>query len=532
MFVSRVRTRNIKSIDTLDVELESQITLLYGPNGIGKSSTLETLSLLGHLNHISIVILANGSFQPQEGHIVSQKLMHSLRRSGSSWDSVERWFAAPKYGGAVSYSLRHETIAGGRPITLYVYIDISPDEATDPSLTSLLSRAIDDEDLRDRLCIVADPSTVTHAVALSELIRQSTAHPRGQDAIVVSYINTDLNDFGRGNDLRESPKDLGRDFASEMQKRLQIPFDGNLGSMRRLGELNKILKTVLRYPEVYVPGMTSDKTSFEITQCALHPETGRLTFTVSRLADNRDYSSIDFLSAGENECVFVFSLLLHLPLRGGLLLLDEPDLHLGPHQKRDFFTVLYQAIRDAGCQCVIATHSEYALAGFDDIGYVVMRPVVERQGSDFVFRYVADAGVDLRLAHSKLLLRRAVQSLGMTGLFARRTFASLWQNLTWLRDQLFYFVNIGVIIVLLVVFAVSASSDVFLELFGQSVAAHQTIAGSILVALAVSVATLVAGIGLSLYRSSSSRRRQRALLEQALAAKQIRRTQGSSTTKG
>lgn len=527
MLVSSISIRGLKSIESLDIDLDPGVTPIYGPNGIGKSTSLEALSLLGHLHYLPIVTLANGGFHAMTEDISALPLLPKLRASGTHWKSLQEWFLAPKRGGAIEFNLRHPSIDGNKQINIYVFVGLTPEAAmqgTEPSLTSLLSSAFPDTALRQSLCIVVDPSTEHHARSLAELTSQSIQRPRGRGAVVVSYINTDLNDFGRGNDLRESPKDLAKDFAKEVEGRLQVPFDGPEGSLARLAELNAILKKVLKYPALYVPGMSAENTSFEIAQCAIDKDTRHLTFTVKRLADNRDYSSIDFLSAGENECFFVFCLLLHLPLSGGLLLLDEPDLHLGPHQKREFFGILYEQVKAAGCQCVIVTHSEYALAGFNEVNYAVIRPVVEKHGKDYIFRYVADSDVDLRLAHSKLLLARAAQSLRFTGLFGKRTFAILLQNFSNLRDQVFFFVNLGVIMFLVLLLAVSAYSDILRVVFGQTNAAHDKVAEKIVWSLVGAFGTLFAFLGWSYMKRTTERRAQRALLKKALKAKAARTT--------
>jgi predicted ATPase len=519
MRVSRISIHGLKSIDKLDIDLDSGITLLYGPNGIGKSSSLEALSLLGHIHHLPLVTLTNDNFKVVDSVADDKNTLPKHLESSGKHQTVAAWFEALKRGGAIEYTLRHDTIDGGKQFKIYIHVGInqSPDaQSSEPSLTRLLSRAFDDSSLKDYLCLMVDHSNESQTQKLAELIRKSTTYPRDKDAVLVSYINTDLNDFGRGNDLRESPKDLGKDFVVEMKGRLQIPFTGLNGTLKRLADLNTILKTVLKYPVLYVPGMTSDNTSFEISQCAINPVTHKLTFTVARLADNRDFSTIDFLSAGENECVFIFSLLLHLPLTGGLLLLDEPDLHLGPHQKRDFFATLYDQIKLAGCQCVIATHSEYALTDFKDVTYAVIRPVVVADGNDLIFHYVADSKIDLRLAHSKHLLSRAFHSLRYTGLFGKKALSNVAQNFGNLRSQVFFFVNIGLAVTFAMLVAVSAYSDILLVFFSQPHATHDKIADKLVIPLIASLLTLGVFVVWSIWSGTAKRREEQRLVQEAI----------------
>lgn len=525
MQLTKVRIRGLKSIDSLNIELENGVTLLYGPNGIGKSTALEVMSLLGHLHHLTVLQLANGVFSIASEEAGAIHMLPKLRSSGANWSSLEAWFEAPKPGGCAAFTLRENSIQGGKPITLFVYFDISRDSTAGhatPSLTSLLSRAFTDADTKKYVALVVDPSTEEQTRSMMELTSRAVDRPRRSGGLLISYINTDLNDFGRGNDLRESPKDLAKDFVGEIKGRLQLPFTGNGGALQKLAELNAIFKSVLKYPALYVPGMTSSDTAFKISACSIDPVTSKLTFTATRLADNRDHATLDFLSAGENECFFVFALLLHLPLRSGLVLLDEPDLHVGPHQKRDFFAALYAAIEEAGCQAVIATHSEYALAGFANVGYAVIRPIVERDGRDFRFHYVANDDIDLRLAHTKLLLSRSFHSLKHTGLFSKKLLGELFKNFKILRAQVFFFVNLGAIIILLILLSLSAFSDVLLSVFHQSNEAHDKFAKAVVALLIPALVTFVGFVFWVYFETTSERRKQRKLLKQALAAKSKR----------
>lgn len=521
MLIKQIRIRRLKSVDYLDMTLDDGITLLYGPNGIGKSTVLEAISLAGHLCHFPIFELLNGKFSGDSE--TYRELEESLNHSPGYLSSLETWFNSNKIGAAVSLDIKDGDVSEGTIFRCYLYMNITnvqiDPEHKELSLTSLLSSEYKDEDLGKRIAIVVDAGC-RHAVEkIRTKILKGQSYPREPDGLIVSYINTDLNDFGRHNDLRESPKDLGRDFVDEMKHRLQIPFDGKNGELRHLREVNNVLKKVLKYPKLYVPGIDGEYSSFRLSKCEIDPTTNKLTINASRLADNREYSTLDFMSAGENECVFVFSILLHLPLTSGVVLLDEPDLHITSHQKKEFFNQLYKLLRDNDVQSVICTHSEYALAGFSNVGYRVLRPKIIDDKNGYRFILVADDGIDLRLEHSKILLGRALASLRHTGLFGVRTFVGLIKNFEKLKDQVFFFVNIAIVVFMLACLTLATSSDVFLTFFNQSQEEHDALAGKFAWGAIGSSITLCAFLTYAYVFNLIERRKQRLLIKKALAEK-------------
>jgi predicted ATPase len=71
--------------------------------------------------------------------------------------------------------------------------------------------------------------------------------------------------------------------------------------------------------------------------------------------------SPDQLSSGEQEVLGLMYYVRRLSARGGILLIDEPELHLHPALQRSLFTVLETVAERA--QVIVATHSEKMIAG-------------------------------------------------------------------------------------------------------------------------------------------------------------------------
>lgn len=391
MFLTKLRIRKFKCLESFDLTLDElePLTLLYGPNGIGKSTVLEIASLLGHLPVIGDVELS------------------ALGAGTATWRNLDEWFEAPTSSGKVCFSLSVNSIHGGVPFNVYLLVKTKSYGDTETPLTSLLSSRHTDEELSSVVSIVVDDSNRDFVAALLEMLKRGRT-PRREGGIVVTYINTDLNDFGRGNDLRESPKNLLDDFVHEMRDRLELPFPPPTGEFKYKDDLNTIFARVLSYAQVYgLPGVIPSDTALELAECRIDTS-NKFRLVATRLISRFENTPLSFMSAGENECFFVFSLLLGLPLKGGLVLLDEPDLHISTPQKRAFFSELYKRLMDAGCQAIIATHSEYALIRFN-VGYRVMRLELSQDGGDI--RTIADNATNLRLAHSAALFWRALQAL-------------------------------------------------------------------------------------------------------------------------
>jgi predicted ATPase len=525
MFLARLQLRRFKSLDKLDLNLSEPITLLYGPNGIGKSSVLEVASLLGHIHHLPQAILRNGRFhiESQQTNPSAIKLVERMNETNGNKQTLIDWFSTATEGGIAVFTVCDPDINANTPFDFYIFIDRDHDAAANaaaPSLTTLLSTKCTDQELAAVVAVVYDASTAGALRSIVDLVAASWA-PRKSPFRLITYVNTDLNDFGRGNDLRESPKDLVKDYVSEIQDRLEIPFNPD-GRLRDIDELNRILKRVLMFPPIYVPGMSSEYAAFALADCRIDPVSKQITFSAERLVSKRDYTSLDFMSAGENECVFVFTLLLGLPLSRGIVLLDEPDLHINSYQKYTFFAELYKQLEKLNCQALIATHSEYALAGFPNVDYRIVRPIAEECDGMAIMSLIADSSIDLRLSHSKMLFVRAVVSLLHVGPFSRRLVRVLWKDLRLLAGQVTFWISLIAFVLFSAMVLLSNFSDAWLVLLGQQFSKHDEIAKIAVRGAISSFVVLLAYVVWAVTQSWFARRKQRGLIKRWLSEKRKR----------
>src|SRR5215210_7176065 len=68
MKLNEISIRNLKAITELDIafDKDKSITLLYGNNGIGKTTVLESISLLGHISSMRKIKVSSGGMITEE----------------------------------------------------------------------------------------------------------------------------------------------------------------------------------------------------------------------------------------------------------------------------------------------------------------------------------------------------------------------------------------------------------------------------------------------------------------------------------
>jgi hypothetical protein len=206
-----------------------------------------------------------------------------------------------------------------------------------------------------------DKSNSTHTIPRGLLGKRKRDISFSTPLGLVAYWNTDLNNFGRKNDVRESVKDLGTDFYSVMRERLGLDISKAKHNSRknkaRRKELNAALEKAL--PARSISG-GSRLNAISISQ--LYSEKNKTCIETAR--PGLSGRSVDFFSAGENEAFTLYLLLIWMPIANSILLFDEPDLHVSTYYGKEFFfRELFNLARaeERDCQVIISTHGGFVL---------------------------------------------------------------------------------------------------------------------------------------------------------------------------
>ena len=408
---------NLGSIDHVLLNLSSSkasLSVLLAANGVGKTTALEALSLVGHLPCFPIQyadkkspsllrLASNGTTHtaerlqdllteiPLAGITAGNWLKHFRSKDRLDIGAV-RFVVWDRDNPATSTSDNSDTQTYACEFIVLVQ---SRDIDQTPTLTRLLSREHDEQlvpDVNlDTSFLILVETKEAHSQSFIQLLQRiargrtyyldTNEHralsdmpnfaaldmPADGPSRHVSYVNTDLNDFGRGNDLRESPKNIATSFSPEFARRLRLPFDETSnGKYRYLGDLNRRLVDILGG----LHGSHSDP--FAVTS-PLQLKVFRLSSPgVIEVLANRGFGrdfSVEFFSAGENEVFFLLLMCQSFGSSddsGGILLLDEPDLHIANPMKLSFFRALIETCGKE-TQLVMCTHSAVAVSAVNKL---------------------------------------------------------------------------------------------------------------------------------------------------------------------
>ncbi|MFC3495970.1 AAA family ATPase [Glycomyces rhizosphaerae] len=421
MRIRSLSIRNVKAIPSLDIDFTRRVSLLHGANGIGKSTILDCIALLGHIATMDQVVIEGDSvrLRPPAVHAFLRSHPNLTESAAARMESI-----------AASPPPRHEAIRAAveaRPSIDHWYDDqyvrtdriryVCDSDTTgsftiivaftgSPGLTisHMLNRTrCDDLDMAEHLVVMFDGGELSVEEFLSfqsttstSLVAEPSAEPSGlrenftafhptpaaleAEGHRVQAINTDLADLGKRDQIRESVKDLSLHFTDEVA-RLNLPFDqpvntdGSRLRFRFFNELQTVISQVITDPAVRRG--EGREPFLKLMSCDLINGQPQISF--KRISDDESRTN-DFMSAGENECFFIFLALLGVHNMNGVIILDEPELHIAEYCRPAFFEKLYALAEERNCQVIVATHSLFALSDREPVQFLVVGRTVERGG--------------------------------------------------------------------------------------------------------------------------------------------------------
>lgn len=427
--------KNLKGLNSVELRLlgprnrrkrngQASLVLLYGDNGVGKTTVLEAASLLGHISTMTRILTGNATAPQVVPSIFRERLGSTLIDpvwSKANFEELERDLATsdleswwkriridPKARGRGSAVIRYVVERGKIRVVCYIWFRQSEGGT---SVTEVLSRqGNDDGEMDNQFAVVYDHDHQKQVVDMINHMYEVSPHyyrlgnkpachasrsmDRKDASEIVAYWNTDLNDFGRKNDLRESVKKLRIDSRTELVDRLSLSlFNRDKQQYRPVADidsdsgdlevLNESLGKVITDRALLLDRRSGGRAMFQILQMKVGTDPVEIRVTKSdpqTASQHREPLpiNIDHMSAGENELFFIFLLLHGMPIQHSIVLLDEPDLHLSEFCKERFFRELYKIAAENDVQLIISTHS--ALAHVPKEG--VIRRLLDRHGAE------------------------------------------------------------------------------------------------------------------------------------------------------
>jgi AAA domain, putative AbiEii toxin, Type IV TA system len=416
MFVSQLWV-NIPPLNRIKVSLTDGLNIVRGRNGAGKTILLEAIALFGH-----VPILRCNDPTPQTNWDESCVIQVTFKLSSQDVSFLIDSFLAQEMTGDALFlgPLTQSLLSNGRLSELRDWLKV--ESQSGPALgerkfllgfRSVASRrtprnrpelklALADESklASEWECVAEDRVTWTLAATLLSFSRPEriSSSPSNTECWttparirelrrrrggfedrswhmpgLVSYLNTDMYEYGIGLDVRESPKKLDEDMATVVAHRLQllalpVSTDTDLSLPIPPGSFTVLAWQTVRneWSSIFKESLRSqsrDTTDEEDIRALVN-------FTLTVSPDNSEEAwelrigddSRIFLSSGENQALFLLLTTVCLEARGSCVVLDEPELHLSLGVTWNIFRYLLAQSQALQTQFVVSTHAPFVFA--------------------------------------------------------------------------------------------------------------------------------------------------------------------------
>jgi hypothetical protein len=376
MHLTRLRVQNFRSIENIEVEFDNLVSVIVGPNAVGKTTvleairlakgllaprtqneTLQTLISLGAATpHLPQQLNSGGlSHRPEAPLIVkcAFKLADSeIETLGAvapqlariiALQSVGQTFVNPSQNAAFFSSLQGQQLlhAASKQVSDEFTVVKRNSELHLNLSIDFQSGIISGENPLHQSFYAALEQALEPGRALFSYFPADRAMPLGENPVQLgaadamqqleSYSSQPQLKYNRLKNLIFNSIVVGSTGRADIERQFEAIFSRILRG-RRLGEIGVNKVGMLSIPIV-------------------DTETGRVF-------------DIDGLSSGEKGLILTFLLIAKSIASNGLLLLDEPELHLNPAVCRDLLQFLVDEFAEKqNIQAIICSHSAEILAG-------------------------------------------------------------------------------------------------------------------------------------------------------------------------
>lgn len=376
MQLKRLYVENFRALEKIDVEFDTPVSVIIGPNAIGKTTILEAIRVAKALlaprtqNESTQVLISLGAISP---HMPQRMLSTALtNRSnlplvvkcsyGISEEELSTLKAVlPRLG--VNLAQQNAGLAFAPPAQTVAYLS-SPFgqqalEAANKAVGAEIARVEASKRLELNLTINFQTGQISGEFPIQQQMLSALDQGLAPSRSLFSYFPAD-----RALPAGEQPVQLGTaDTAGQLESYNSQPqlkyhrlkntifnaiITGDTGRSELEKQFQLIFEQILR--------------GRKLGEIGVNP-LGMLSIPIIDVESGAEFQ-IDGLSSGEKGLILTFMLIAQNVADQGVILLDEPELHLNPAVCRDLLQFLVDEYAEKrGIQAIICSHSAEILAG-------------------------------------------------------------------------------------------------------------------------------------------------------------------------
>jgi AAA15 family ATPase/GTPase len=376
LYISNVVIKNFRALDDIHCSFGRRVNVIVGPNAIGKTTVLQAIRLVKGLlaprsqNEAQQTLISLGAASP---HFPQRLFIEALARDIRLPIEIQATFVLNDDEVSVasrnSQDITRSILQGrmgqsfGNPAALIQFIG-SPQgqmalNQTLSELTEFINKLRSEKILT--LTINTDPASgqIMSSVPLAGPILGYLDQVLPPYQSVFSYFPAD-----RALPVGEVPVQLG---AADTQQ--QLESHNSQPQLKYARMKNTVFNTLVMGTDERERLIAEFTKIFDgilhgrrIDRIGLNP-LGMLSIMTEELETGRKIE-IDHLSSGEKNLALTFLLIARSVAKGGIVLFDEPELHLNPAVCREVLEfILDQYAIPQDIQFIICTHSPEILAG-------------------------------------------------------------------------------------------------------------------------------------------------------------------------
>lgn len=376
MHLKRLRIENFRALEKIDAEFDTRVSVLIGPNAIGKTTVLEAIRLAKAVlaprtqNETSQTLQSLGVFSP---HLPQRLFGTALTTKPSIPVTVKCTYQLVDAEIAKIQSIATQLIAGlaqqsaglvfSSPAEVVAFLSSPRGQQAAAEANRLLEpelvRVQASKRLELNLTINVQSGVISGEYPMQQLMFAALERSLTPSSTLFSYFPAD-----RALPTGEQPVQLGigdttnqlESYNSQPQLKYQrlknlifnTIISGDSGRADLKAQFQRIFATILRGRALGEIGVN---------------DIGMLSIPIKDIESGAEFQ-IDGLSSGEKGLLLTFLLIAQSVSEDGIILLDEPELHLNPAVCRHLLEFLADEYAEKRrIQAIICSHSAEILAG-------------------------------------------------------------------------------------------------------------------------------------------------------------------------